>query len=79
MHGDNGFLWRGALSDEVENKCGKMLLDAYNCSNKFDFDEGKESDDFWSLLGGKAAYENIRDQMQGNSDFEPTLYHISNS
>lgn len=32
---------------------GKLFMDHYICPNKFEFDEGKESDEFWNVLGGK--------------------------
>lgn len=78
MHGDNGFLWRGAKSDANEQKLGQMLLDNYNCQNKLDFDEGSEPQEFWDLLGGQQAYTTVKDLMLSDSQFEPILFEISN-
>lgn len=50
--GESGFLWRGSKSNENEAKMGKMLLDDYKIDSAVDFDEEKETEEFWSALGG---------------------------
>lgn len=55
-----------------------MLLDEYNVEEKIELNEGEETDDFWTLLGGKDDYRQIKDMMLADSSFEPILFEISN-
>lgn len=78
VSGDTGFLWRGEKSNENEHKLGAQILDEYKLPNKVDFDEGKETEDFWAALGGKDEYTHIKDMMLADNDFEPMLFEVSN-
>lgn len=78
INGDQGFLWRGHASKDSEYNLGKSIFDMYPCSDKKDFVEGEEPEEFWTVLGGKAAYQSIKDLMLSSNDFEPMLFEISN-
>lgn len=52
IHGDQGFLWRGHASKEVEYTLAKTIFDIYPCADKKEFAEGSEPEEFWTVLGG---------------------------
>lgn len=78
VYGDMGFLWKGAKSSDAEKALGHMILDNYQCPQKFEFDEGQEAAEFWDLLGGQQAYQSVKELMLSDVDFEPMLFEISN-
>ena len=79
------WLWIGKRATEEEQNVAKSIIDEIdpnsnrNCTTVL---EGKESEQFWSLLGGKGTYKdetnygNIDDNYQS---FIPRLFHGSNS
>jgi hypothetical protein len=40
--------------------------------------EGSETPDFWTAVGGQEEYSKIKEQMGSIAGFEPRLFNISN-
>lgn len=50
----------------------------YECTDKREFKEGEEPEEFWTLLGGQAGYKSVKDIMLSPTSFESMLFEISN-
>ena len=48
-------------------------------SNKKEFKEGQEPDEFWKILGGKKDYANSPRMQQDLTSNPPKLFAISNA
>ncbi len=51
----------------------------YKPASTVDLVEGKENDEFWTVLQGKQNYTKVRDHGLVNSNFESVLYSVSNA
>ena len=78
------WLWMGKRATEEEQNVAKSIseeIDPNSNRNSTTILEGEESDQFWSLLGGKGPYHD--EKKYGNIDnyqsFIPRLFHGSNS
>ncbi|XP_008334635.1 gelsolin [Cynoglossus semilaevis] len=69
--------WRGQLSTQVEVKGAKHLADILKVSPKT-LEEGKETDAFWEVLGGKQDYCHVPRSKNKMEDFPPRLFACSN-
>jgi len=78
------YIWQGEGSNDKEIEMAKQMLDFFshdwsNAGEKQDFKEGSESEEFWATVGGKQDYVKVKDHGIVNSDFESSLFWVSNS
>jgi len=78
-------VWRGSGSNKEERETGEKLARSL-VETKFRgvtgvtlVEEGQESEVFWSLLGGKGEYANVKTADDDDRYFEPRLFHCSDA
>ena len=72
------FLWSGKGSSGDEREFGKTLAKQVSPGKEAQAVlEGKEPAEFWSTLGGKAAYANVKEAQVGS--VQPRLFQCSNA
>jgi hypothetical protein len=54
-------------------------LDLFPVAAKYDLEEGQETPEFWSHLGGQSDYPTTKEHRIVDSNFEPMLFSISNA
>lgn len=73
------YLWKGAGSNEQEQKCGDKLVEALAmCEGHQVFKEGEEPEEFWTALGGKQDYHSAK-ELRVVPGFEPRMLSVSNT
>jgi len=74
----NAFTWFGKFATGDERAVAKTVAETLMAPSKVDaVFEGKEKDDFWGVLGGKAEYPTK--QAEAVPEFEPRLFQCSNA
>ncbi len=72
------YIWRGKSSNDIELATAKhvagLLQPKRPAAIVF---EGSETAEFWSVLGGKAAYPSAKEMPEANRD--PRLFRVSNA
>lgn len=76
------FIWVGKGSIGDERECAREVVRLIWKSDDADLVmEGKERDNFWNLLGGKADYGSAKQSWaeEESSGYPPRLFHCSNA
>jgi hypothetical protein len=74
----NAITWFGKFATGDERNVAKSVAETLMAPSKVEaVFEGKEKDDFWATLGGKAEY--ITKQAEAVPEFEPRLFQCSNA
>jgi len=74
----NAITWFGKYATGDERTVAKSVADTLIAPSKVEaVFEGKEKDDFWTLLGGKQEY--VTKQAEAVPEFEPRLFQCSNA
>jgi hypothetical protein len=77
LNPDNEFNWYGAGANESERATGKRIADKLQGNrNQVEFNEGKETQEFWTTLGGRTEYPTSKTLAEGAK--EPRLFQCSN-
>ena len=76
--GEHVFLWLGQGANEHEQQMGQKLLSIFSTSVVHTLKEFEETDEFWTALGGKTEYSNVKDTGMALG-FEPRLFQASNA
>ncbi|DAZ92737.1 TPA: hypothetical protein N0F65_002902 [Lagenidium giganteum] len=72
------FEWQGAGSSDAERKIASTVASLLQKKRaNVVVSEGKESDEFWSFLGGKGVY--AKNKAAFECPHEPRLFHCSNA
>jgi len=70
------YLWCGKGSNKHEKDVAASITNIIKGNRKVDkVEEGTEKDEFWTHLGGKAAYSTSKELEEGTK--EPRLFHCS--
>jgi len=75
------YVWHGPGANQEEKEGAQKLFNLFQRPAAIEtMDEGQESEAFWESIGGKGEYSHVKDcAMIPPSDFEPRLFHVSNT
>ncbi|XP_066925925.1 gelsolin, cytoplasmic-like [Clytia hemisphaerica] len=77
---DKAFVWEGSGASEDEKKFAENVSDyAAPDGDLVIVREGKETDEFWSLLGGKEEYASMPRLAEDRPEVPPRLFQCSNA